>query len=269
MNLPEKAENSLDMVIKRFKSGELPKAMAQTVIEGDRPLDKWSFRNKVIAFAHNTTDARGYKQWQKVGRQVEKGASAFYIFGPIIKTVEEEKEKENGETVVEEEEKLVGFRTIPVFRKEDTKGEPLDNDYGPDQLPPLKAVLDALEYDVEYAPKTTAARGSTDPNLKRIELNTEDERTWFHEMAHAVDGQLNDLEGGQHADQEIVAESVAATLCQLYGLEGYLQHSADYIKHYGNGDPYEAIMKYLDRVKTVLQQIFTLVEDREAQKVAA
>lgn len=170
MNLPEKAEKSLDMVIKRFKSGELPKAMAQTAIEGNRPLDSWSFRNKVIAFAHNTMDARGYKQWQKVGRQVKKGASAFYIFGPIIKTVEEEKENEDGETTVEEKEKLVGFRTIPVFRKEDTEGEPLNTDYGPDQLPPLKAVLDALGYDVGYAPKTTMARGSTDPKLKRIEL---------------------------------------------------------------------------------------------------
>ena len=129
--------------------------------------------------------------------------------------------------------------------------------------------MDALGYDVEYAPKTTLARGSTDPNLQRIELNTEDERTWFHEMAHAVDNKINDLEGGQHADQEIIAESVAATLCQLYGMEGYLQHSADYIKHYGNGDPYEAIMKYLDRVKEVLQQTFALAEAERPKKVAA
>lgn len=256
MSLPEKAQQSLDVVIKRFKEGKLPKAMAQTVIQGEgRPLDGWSFHNQVIAFAHDTTDARGYKQWQKVDRQVKKGASAFYIFGPIIKT--EEKENEEGEA--EEEEVLVGFHPIPVFAKEDTEGEPLE--YEPEELPPLQDVVERLGYEVEYVPQNGNARGATMPGLETIELNTEDARTWFHELAHAVHNEIENLKSGQWDDQEIIAESVAAVLCELYGFEGFLEHSADYLEHYGD-DPYEAIMQYLDKVKQVLEHVFEL----QAQK---
>jgi len=87
--------------------------------------------------AHDTEDARGFRQWQKIGRRVKKGAKAFYILAPIRKKVpvkirrEVERINENGETeIVEVEEtiyvdKLVGFKSIPVFRYEDTEGKPL------------------------------------------------------------------------------------------------------------------------------------------------
>jgi len=88
-------------------------------------------------FMNDTEDARGFRQWQKVGRRVKKRAKAFYILTPVRKKVpvkvkrEEERVNDNGEIeVVEIEEtilvdKLVGFKPVPVFRYEDTEGEPL------------------------------------------------------------------------------------------------------------------------------------------------
>ena len=53
-----------------------------------------------------------------MNRYVKKGAKAFHIFVPYIKAVEDE---ETGE----ETQVLKGFLSKPVFRYEDTEGEPL------------------------------------------------------------------------------------------------------------------------------------------------
>jgi hypothetical protein len=67
-------------------------------------------------YLNNTEDARGFRQWQQAGRRVNKGSKAFYILAPMFKKVEE-----NGE----EFQQLIGFRSVPVFRVEDTEGTPI------------------------------------------------------------------------------------------------------------------------------------------------
>ncbi|GAF27382.1 hypothetical protein [Neomoorella thermoacetica] len=65
--------------------------------------------------------------------------------------------------------------------------------------------------------------------------------------------------GGQHRDQEIVAETVACVLCELYGAQGYLWHGWEYIKHYAGQEPrmaLKAIMAVLGEVEEVLSRIF-------------
>ena len=61
------------------------------------------------------------------------------------------------------------------------------------------------------------------------------------------------IEGGQVPRQEIVAEVVAAVLCKLLDLDGYLPHSREYVEHYsGGGGPARAAMKVLGDVQAVL-----------------
>lgn len=260
MKLSDKVQKSLDQVVTMFKDGNLPEKISQSYIKGEgRPSDKWSLLNRVIMFAHDTMDARGYKQWQKVDRQVTNGVKAIYILGPITKKVTEEKETEDG---IEEVEKIItiGFHGIPVFRYEDTEGESLP-DYTPRELPPLANVLDNLGYEIEYRPYGGGARGSMSPDLKKVELMTEDERTFFHELSHVIHSEIEEtgLRNGQHSKQEIVAETVAATLCQIYGYEHYLQHSQSYIEAYSNnGNAYLAVAKYVGDVEKVLDHLFEL-----------
>lgn len=263
MKLPEQAQESLDKVLEMFKSGDLPEAIAKSAITGEgKPSDTWSFRNRVIMYAHETLDARGYKQWQKVNRQVKKGTDALYIFGPIFKTFEEE--NEDGE--VEEVEKLVGFRTIPVFRYEDTEGESIEHE--PAEAPPLRKVLDVLEYDVRYLPKNGSSWGVTAAELKTVELNTEDVEVFFHELAHAVESEMMESDGDTKS-REIVAEGVAAALCEMYGYEGYLQEANDYIESYSDGDAYNAILNYLSRIEKVLDHIFELAEEESENRFSS
>jgi antirestriction protein ArdC len=82
-----------------------------------------------------TEDARGYRQWQATERHVRKGARAFSILGPC-KVKRSQVDEESGEEVVRV--MVVGFRTIPVFRIEDTDGKPIERaEYRPAELPPL------------------------------------------------------------------------------------------------------------------------------------
>lgn len=272
MNIPEKAQKSLDKVLEMYKSGEFPKAVAKTLIDGSgKPSSDWSFTNQMIMLAHGTTDARGYNQWKKAGRQVQKGSKAFYIFGPNLVEKETDELDENGDPKTETI--LTGFHTIPVFAKEDTEGDSLE--YEPEERPELESVAEALGYEVEYSPSDGTAYGSIELDNNRINLNSEANSTFFHELAHGVDDFLSEdgLEVGQNAEQEIVAESVAASLCELYGFEGEIEHTSKYLERYSEEgeDAYDAIRKHLSRIEKVLGKIMELAKatkEKEREVVA-
>ena len=79
-----RANSVLDEVVGMFERDELPDLIAQTTIarlEG-APIGRWSLLNQLQAIKASTTDARGFRQWQEVGRQVKRGCRAFYILGP-------------------------------------------------------------------------------------------------------------------------------------------------------------------------------------------
>ena len=124
----------------------------------------------------------------------------------------------------------MGFFAIPVFRAEDTDGEPLP--YEPANPPPLVGVAQAFGLSVSYQ---TFARfyGYYQGSTKKIVLSTHSDQVFFHELAHAaherVEGQL---QGGQIPSQEIIAELTAATLANLYCPESNLGFSYDYVKSY-------------------------------------
>jgi hypothetical protein len=256
----EAAEQALQDVLELFVSDELPERIAQTVIVRDQQYDApsygWSIGNQLLMLLAGTADARGYRQWQQVGRYVKKGARAFYILAPVTRKVRE-RDTETGEETTRPV--VVGFTGIPIFRLEDTEGASIEPpDYRPATYPPLYDVAQRFGLEVKYAPFVGSFRGYYTPSdhdgAERILLCSHDERTFFHELAHAahkrVRGQLN---GGQDAKQEVVAETVAATLCRLYGFDGYVYHGRQYVDSYSNGGgPARAAMQVLADVRAVL-----------------
>jgi len=244
----ERIKEALARLLNMFESGDLPAAVARTVIRSDaRPCDRWSLGNRILMLAAGTEDARGFKQWQEAGRRVKKGAKAFYILAPLTKKKTVRRIEVNPETgkereVAEERTVITGFRGVPVFRVEDTEGDPLP-DYAPPEPPPLFDVAKRFVDDVKYRPFVGGYYGYFRPDAREIVLTTHDAFTFFHELAHAVHQQVKPggLKGGQHADQEIVAEVVAAALCEMYGFEGYIWHGWQYIKHYAGQDDQKAL----------------------------
>lgn len=265
-------EKACKNLLGMFESGKMPEAITRTFIEEsnyEKPSSKWSLGNKILMIFSGTVDARGFDQWKKVGRNVVKGAKAFYILGPSTRKVER-KNEETGE----KEEKIIvtGFHTIPVFRYEDTEGQELPEvSYNPKQLPPLYEVAERLGLSVQYAPKVSTAWGWFNPNQKRIVLCTHQEKTFFHELGHAAHAQFFTLKPGQDADQEIIAETVGAVLCQLYGIDGFEAHAYKYISGYAETESAQStvkkIMRLLSDIEKCLSIIFDHVDQEALQKV--
>ena len=105
-----KAETAANTILKAFQNpGELPKALAPIFIKrrDDVPCRQWSWSNQLIVAISGHSDARGFRQWQKVGRHVKKGEKSFTILSPITKKIVDE-------TTQEERFAVVGFKGTTV-----------------------------------------------------------------------------------------------------------------------------------------------------------
>ena len=253
----ERADAELEKVIHLFSTTQLPDLCAKALIAApEKPSSKWSFGNQLLMLLAGTEDARGFKQWNEVGRYVRKGAKAFRILGPVfIKKPLDSYDPNNDEEV----EVLVGFKAIPVFRYEDTEGEELPT-YKPRDPPPLLDVAERFGLKVNYLRLSAGVYGLTDYERQVIALATEDWTVFWHELAHAIHRSYEPKTGhGQEPEAESIAQLVAATLARLYGRPDdsfswtYLASQAQ------SANPQQVgrlCMRVLDRAKRVLGLIY-------------
>lgn len=264
----EKVKSALKGILDAFEKGDIPAAITMAVHPNfDVPMSKWSLMNRLIAALAGTIDARGYRQWLEVGRQVKKGTKSFAIIAPRIKKVEMEDRESDDFVPVH---KLIGFIAVPVHRVEDTVGVPLK--YEKLELPRLP-LLEVAEY---WGIKTIAVPGNHDfygsyrLSSKEIHLASPEELVFFHELAHAAHDRFSPLEGGQHWHQEIVAELSAACLCRLVGKASEnLGNSHRYISVYADEaklSPFQVCMQVLRDVERVVNSILETSNLIQSQK---
>ena len=155
----KKFEEVVPTLLSMFASENFPEQFALTFIKRTSPVpsDHWSLLNRLIMrVIGQTEDARTYKQWQSVNRQVLKGQKSFSIIAPVTKKVH------NDETD-EDEVSLIGFRPLPVFAYEATDGEELpDSNCKPARLPPFFDSAEVLGVKIRWKPisQSTAAVSS-------------------------------------------------------------------------------------------------------------
>ena len=253
VKLSKKAKASVDRMIAKFQSGDLSPLVQIAIfnLPDDAPAKKWTFGNKVLAFAQTgSLDCRGYKQWQAANRNVAKGSVAGYIFSPRMK----KSTNKNGK----DEFRLIGFNQIPVFGANDTEGNKPLADYEPKELPPLTDVAQALNISVDYMPMIDR-RGDCTIAGDKIRLGTDSPKTWFHELSHAlhakIDGNLDISGKAAYAEAEAIAEFTACVLMDIYGYGDFSGNAWDYIGGY-HKDPLKAIMKACKKT----EEILTLIE---------
>jgi hypothetical protein len=188
-----------------------------------------------------TNDARGFRQWNEVGRSVSKGAKAFFILGPVRKRVKRKLSDGHAETTEEFADVLVGFMPVPVFRYEDTNGQALPV-YAPKTPPPLMEVAERFGMKVQY---------------ERLAPGV---YVFFHELGHAIHRTFEPKSGhGQEPEAETIAQLVAATLARLYNRPAD-SFSWSYIASYAQSNNPQQVgrlcMRVLDRTKKVLDLIY-------------
>ncbi len=250
------AKTVLEGLVGRMASGDLPAAIAKSYIQaGDVPSSKWSRCNRILVALSGTADARGYRQWEKVGRHVRRGAKSLYILAPLLVNAN----KRDGE---EEEDRkiMVGFRAVPVFRYEDTEGAPLQ-EYEPRELPPLFGLAEYNGIDVRYMNTHAGEYGAIDVKSGHMTLSSESPDVYLHELVHWYDlRDREDRRNGQDPVQETVAQLGACALAHMYGVD-VSAWTAMYVSQYAGCDVADGeklgrqCLKVLDRTCEAIERI--------------
>ena len=245
MQMNDKLSSAMNSLLKVLEEGNL-EIVARAVFKSNlnRPSDKWSLSNRIIMLVSGTCDARGFQQWHSANRYVRSGSKALYILGPSTRKIKDD----NGEEVV----RVTGFHTIPVFRLEDTDGEELEKDDFKLEIPArFGPIIAELGLDIKAIPFTGNCYGWYSPGM--IRLATPEIKTFLHELCHAVDDKLHGIKGGQHKDQEIVAEFGAAVLARLLGYEIPLGNTKHYLECYGS---LREVAQFFSRIEKILGFIY-------------
>jgi hypothetical protein len=129
---------------------------------------------------------------------------------------------------------------------------------------------------IKVIPKSFGDReyGSYSPEAKVIQLCTPDETTFYHELAHAVDDYLmklkegKGLKGGQHIDQELVAQFAANTIAYMrgYKIEESTAYTKKYIESYAGKDHEMLLIRLMARIERIVEFI-TNYKGAESPKV--
>jgi len=272
MQFYRKAESAATEILEAFQTGNLPQALAPIFIrrKDNVPCRAWSWSNQLLAALNGTSDARGYRQWQEVGRQVMKGEKSFPILVPIVR----KRTAENRETGQEEETTyLAGFTSAPVFGIEQTEGDPLP---APD--PEVTTWLDSLpllEVAQEWGLSVDAYNGRPGAPLGKyrhgqgIALGVQNLSTWAHEMCHAADDRLGNLqERGQHWRSETVAELGGAILLEILGYQTESDPGGcwEYVKAYAADAGIEPVAACQRVLKRTCDAVALILDTAEAAR---
>src|SRR4051794_6998074 len=141
----------------------------------------------IMAQRPDATRVAGYRTWQRLGRQVNKGAKGIAILAPCVyrgRAVDETDPAENAAVA----RVLRGFTVVHVFDQADTTGEPL-----PDVAPVL------LEGDGALWDSLAAQIGSAGFALSRGDCGTANGHTNFDKHEVVVDEALS----GRQADKTL------------------------------------------------------------------
>lgn len=219
-----KAEQAANEILAAFQSGNLPKALSQLFIHRRDavPCRAWSFNNQLLVALQGYREARGFRQWNEVGRTIKAGERAFCILAPLSGT-----KTETDATTGEERKRpvLYGFKSLPVFGFEQTEGRPLPQGDTDAEVEGWIACLPLVEVARSWGLTIQAYSGREGAMLghyvlgKRIAIGVKNLSTWAHELIHAADDKHGTLvERGQQWRSEVVAELGGAILLECLGL---------------------------------------------------
>ncbi|QAS54857.1 ArdC-like ssDNA-binding domain-containing protein [Halobacillus litoralis] len=262
----ERVEELIETLEKGVHNFEYSPDQFKALLRMKAIMPKYSFRNLMVAKSQlpNASCIAGYKHWQTLGRQVKKGQTSLRIFKPKIAKVKEE--------YGEEEDKLVGWVTVPVFDYSQTEGDPLPIDEIKITLDgdcmEAREVISLAEKVAEKdgCPITYGDSGSacgfyniTEHSItvgEHLSINHRC-KTLVHELVHSkVDRYNRDTTA---KEREVVAEGTAFVICSYFNLDTS-DYSFQYVKSWSKGDD-EALLKYGSKICNTAKAIIDEFED--------
>lgn len=222
------------------------------------------------------TQCAGYKKWQELGRQVNKGEQGIKVLAPSV--YRRKREDKNGNPVLDKDgnpvvDERVSFRSVSVFDVSQTSGE--DYTVSKTELsttPPegftedLESAIQAEGFTVSYDDTGSLdRRGYTSPDGKRVVIRRDlppaaRATTLAHELGHIKAGHLDrmeDYKGVHRGAMEVEAESIGYVLCRSNGMkaEETQGQSGVYVKSWSRGVGEDQIKKSATLVNKVVRDL--------------
>lgn len=220
-------------------------------------LYRYSFYNQIMIAIQGGTICQSYKNWQKLGRQVQKGQKAnIDVFVPFFK-----KELVNGK----ERDVLKGFFLKRVFDISQTEGDELQYDHNSEEnsMVDYNKVSNVLS-DLTGAPIkekfTDNARGYSNGSelvVSNMSNDTDKIKTLIHEAAHHILHTSKTVKDGRVNKEtaEVEAEAVSHLVNSYLGLDYTL--SVAYINAWRNGISNvrcDKVIKLADKIIKALEK---------------
>jgi hypothetical protein len=223
----------------------------------------------------DATRVAGYRSWQRLGRQVNKGAKGIAILAPCVyrkRPVDEAEEADKPEIA----RVLRGFTVVYVFDEADTTGEAIP-DVRPVLLDGEGSLWDALAVQVASAGYSVSrgdcapANGYTrfadqavvvDENLSGRQAD----KTLCHELGHVLLHDATRITTDRDL-AEIEAESVAYIVCNALGVET-ASYSLPYVANWAGGDM-DKVRATAERVVRTAQAVLAAMEPTAADDEVA
>lgn len=280
-------EETLESVFKSDRFTDLLNVMSK--------MKNYSLNNSMLIVAQRpqATMVMGFKEWQKLGRFVEKGEKGIKILAPVVGKVNQEKidpdslkpvKDAQGETVLEPKPVIKGFKMVSVFDVGQTNGKEIpsvrdfisremaNDDYMATLYKDYKDFLvDTKGENIREDMTEKGVGGYFVPSTDEIvissnntENDTEKFRVLIHEYAHSLlhnkDSLLKDL---PREHKEAQAESVAYVVSNYYGFDSTAV-SAGYIATWSQDMKLakQALHEIQDVANTIIDDVDRLQKEK-------
>lgn len=229
----------------------------------------------------------GYRQWQQLGRQVEKGQQGYMIFAPVTgrfassnpadpsswRRLGPREKPKPGEMV---RSRMVGARPAYVWDVTQTAGDPIAEPPAPtllegeapvglwEGLAAQVAVAGFTLLRVPHEGMIHGANGMTDWAARQVAVRENMDpaaqvKTLAHELAHVLMHDPDDEESRQHRGiGEVEAESVALMIGAAHGMDttGYtIPYVSTWAARVDGKDPTQVVQATGERVRKTAQAI--------------
>lgn len=259
-----------EALLQQFENGDVAAPLKMVLLSNPGlPQGNWSWTNQFITMMMGCTDARGFKQWQKVGRRVASGPRA-YIRVPLMNRYKTEDKEGNEET----RQYIYACKTVPVWDVAQTSGDDLEEPEDHAALLealPLMAVAEAWGVKVKaIGVQNKGFLGWYNPTFDEIAIGTENVIVWLHELFHKGDFQnQTKMEPANHWRSETVAQLGACVLAHMLGIGDQADEGMtwQYIKKQVGTDTDKAVTactQVLNRVCEVAQLIMKTADELAA-----
>jgi antirestriction protein ArdC len=259
-----------------------------------RHFHGYSLGNQLLIALQRAEATRvcGFKAWLKLGYAVQKEEHGIYIWAPCHPSRRRLRDWEEAGADPEKKPRTF-FRLVKVFDRSqvaplpdfpggpadlDPPGQPVEGDGLAHLFAPLRDLGASIGSEVHVQRIAGEARGWYDPRTREIAVEVVGEgfsanaqvATTIHELAHALvrHDRGEDDPRLTYAEEEVVVECVAFTVCAGLGLDTS-GASVPYVAGWGEGSEIERYAALIDRLARRLEEAVGEARPRSAEEEMA